>query len=180
MKISSHPLYKAIVKDAWSYTTGALLLALLNISLFIVSGRAWGVTSAFANWGAWIYQALGGQPEKWAFFAANESNLQGLRETSFLTNTGSVQNIGIIIGALLATLLASQFKVKKIKSWRQIAAAVLGGLLMGYGARLAFGCNIGTFFSGIASFSLHGWLFGIFLLVGAWIGSKLLVKYFMS
>ena len=31
---------------------------------------------------------------------------------------------------------------------------------MGYGARIAFGCNIGAYFGGIASFSLHGWLWG--------------------
>ena len=80
---------------------------------------------------------------------------------------------------LLATLLASQFKFKKIKAVRQVVAAVLGGLLMGYGARLAFGCNIGAFFSGIASLSLSGWLFGASLLIGAFIGSKLLIKFFM-
>ena len=32
---------------------------------------------------------------------------------------------------------------------------------MGYGARIAFGCNIGAYFGGIASFSLHGWLWGV-------------------
>ena len=90
-----------------------------------------------------------------------------------------MRNLGIIIGALFATLLASQFKFKKIKSKKQIIAAVLGGLLMGYGARIGFGCNIGAFFSGIASMSLSGWVYGIFLFVGAYVGSKLLVKFFM-
>lgn len=50
---------------------------------------------------------------------------------------------------------------------------------MGYGARLAYGCNIGAFYSGIASLSLSGWIFGIALFIGAFLGSKLLVKYFM-
>jgi hypothetical protein len=54
-----------------------------------------------------------------------------------------------------------------------LLAAILGGLLMGYGARLAFGCNIGAFFSGVASFSLHGWLWIVFALLGTWIGVKL-------
>ena len=56
---------------------------------------------------------------------------------------------------------------------------MLGGLLMGYGARLAGGCNIGALFSGVASLSLSGWVFAAFLLIGAWIGSKLLAKFFM-
>ena len=68
---------------------------------------------------------------------------------------------------------------KKIKSVKQVVAAVLGGLIMGYGARLAGGCNIGALFSSIASLSLSGWVFALFLLVGAFIGSKLLAKFFL-
>ena len=52
-------------------------------------------------------------------------------------------------------------------------AAVIGGLVMGYGARLAYGCNIGAFFSGIASTSLHGWLWIAAALPGNWVGIKL-------
>ncbi len=178
MKISEHPFYKKVIKDAWSYWTGAILLAVLNISLFSLAGRPWGITGAFANWGAWAYQAVGGHPENWVYFEpASRANALG---QSLLTNGTSVQNIGIIFGALLAVLLASQFKIKKVKSWKQVAAAVLGGLLMGYGARIAFGCNIGAFFSAIASMSLHGWVFAVFIFIGAWIGSKLLVKVFMT
>jgi uncharacterized membrane protein YedE/YeeE len=62
---------------------------------------------------------------------------------------------------------------------KQVIAAVIGGLLMGYGARIGYGCNIGALYSGIASFSLSGWVFGVFIFLGAIVGSKLLVKYFM-
>lgn len=96
-----------------------------------------------------------------------------------MNDGGSIRNVGIILGALAATLFASEFKLKKIKSKKQVVAAVLGGLLMGYGARLANGCNIGALFTAIASLSLSGWIFGLFLLVGAFIGSKLLAKFFM-
>lgn len=98
---------------------------------------------------------------------------------SFFTNQGSLMNLGVIVGALLASLAASQFKIKKIKSVSQVIAAISGGLLMGYGARIAFGCNIGALFSGLASSSLHGWIYMVFMFAGAWIGSKLLVKYFL-
>ena len=67
-------------------------------------------------------------------------------------------NFGIVAGALLAAGLAGRFApVFRIAPGPALAAA-LGGTLMGYGARLAFGCNVGAFFSGIASGSLHGWL----------------------
>ena len=109
----------------------------------------------------------------WAYFASEKA--QHTLAAGFLHDGGSIRNIGIIVGALLA----SQFKIKKIKSIRQVVAAVLGGLLMGYGARMAHGCNIGALYSGIASLSLSGWIFAAFLMVGAFIGSKLLAKYFM-
>jgi uncharacterized membrane protein YedE/YeeE len=63
--------------------------------------------------------------------------------------------------------------VKKPASRQAIVAAVIGGLMMGYGARLAFGCNVGAYFSGIASTSLHGWLWIIFALLGTFIGVRL-------
>ncbi len=55
---------------------------------------------------------------------------------------------------------------------RSLAGAVIGGLLLGYGARLAFGCNIGAYFSGILSGSLHAWLW----LPAAFAGSALGVR----
>ena len=54
-----------------------------------------------------------------------------------------------------------------------LLAAAIGGLLMGYGARLSFGCNIGALFSGIASGSLHGWLWILPGLFGNWVGLTL-------
>jgi uncharacterized protein len=73
----------------------------------------------------------------------------------------SVMDFGIILGALLAAGVAGKF------------AAVLGGLLLGYGARLAYGCNIGAYFSGIASSSLHGWLWLVAAFLGSILGTRL-------
>ncbi len=115
--------------------------------------------------------------DKWYYFSS--SGAQATLDAGILSHTGTMLNVGLIAGALVATLLASQFKFKKIKSLKQVVAAVLGGLLMGYGARLAGGCIIGALYSGIASLSLSGWVFAAFLLVGAFIGSKLLAKFFM-
>ena len=43
---------------------------------------------------------------------------------------------------------------------------------MGYSARIAFGCNIGSFVSGVASTSLHGWLWIVAALGGIWLGIR--------
>lgn len=157
--------------------TGAVLLSLFNIAIFASTGSPWGVSGTFANWGAWLYRLVGGNVDKWWYFSS--PGAQATLNNGILNHTGSWLNFGIVFGALLATLLASQFKFKKIKNLKQVVAAVLGGLLMGYGARLAGGCNIGALFSSIASLSLSGWVFAIFLFIGAFFGSKLLAKYFM-
>ncbi|MGE5630534.1 MAG: YeeE/YedE thiosulfate transporter family protein [Caulobacteraceae bacterium] len=177
MDIKNNVYYKRLLKEPWPYTAGAILLGLLNITMLASTGKAWGITSPFANWAAWAYQTIGGHPEEWFYFQ-QECNAAALAG-GFMKDIYSVSDIGVIFGALLSTLLASQFKIKKIKSWKQVVGAVLGGLMMGYGARIAFGCNIGALFGGVASMSLHGWVFWIFIFVGAWIGSKLLVKYFI-
>ncbi|HAU23470.1 MAG TPA: hypothetical protein DCX09_02225, partial [Gammaproteobacteria bacterium] len=56
---------------------------------------------------------------------------------------------------------------------RSLLAAVVGGLMLGYGARIAFGCNIGAYFGGISSTSLHGWLWFVAAFAGSSIGTRL-------
>ncbi|MEG0541181.1 MAG: YeeE/YedE thiosulfate transporter family protein [Angelakisella sp.] len=176
-KLGKNRYYKKIFKNPFTYVTGAVLLALLNIAIFAATGSPWGVSGTFANWGAWLYRLVGGNVDKWWYFSSEGA--QATLNSGILNHTGSWLNFGIVFGALMAVLLASQFKFKKIKNVKQIVAATLGGLLMGYGARLAGGCNIGALFSSIASLSLSGWVFAIFLFIGAFFGSKLLAKYFM-
>lgn len=177
LDIKNNKYYKKWFKSAWTYVTGAVLLSVLQIATFAVTGNPWGVSGVFANWGAWLYRLVGGNVDKWYYFSSEGA--QRTLDAGFLSHPGTMRNLGIIFGALLATLLASQFKIKKIKSKKQIFAAVIGGLMMGYGARIAFGCNIGALYSGIASLSVSGWVYAIFLGLGAIVGSKLLVKFFM-
>lgn len=176
-KISKNEFYKKWFKDALPYVVGALLLSLFQVVTFATIGNPWGVSGVFANWGAWVFRALGGSVDNWYYFSS--PGAQATLNNGILQYADGWRNIGIIVGALFAALLASGFKIKKIKSWRQVVAACVGGLFMGYGARLAAGCNIGALFSAIASLSLSGWVFAIFLFAGAIVGSKLLVKYFM-
>lgn len=176
-KIKQNDYYKAWLKDAWPYLTGAVLLSVFQIVSLAGTGSPWGVSGTLADWGAWLYELVGGSVEKWYYFSSEA--VRAKLAAGPLADPGTLRNLGIITGALAATLIASGFKFKKIKSWKQVAAAIIGGLLMGYGARIAFGCNIGALFSGISSMSLSGWVYALFMFPGAIVGSKLLVKYFM-
>lgn len=177
MNLNHNKYYSKWFKNSWTYITGAVLLSLFQIITFAVTGEPLKITSAFSYWAGWILQSLGINVSKWKMFASPTA--QSILQGGFLKDPVSIRNLGIIVGALLASLLASQFKIRKIKSLRHVLAAAIGGLLMGYGSKIALGCNIGALYSGISSLSLSGWVFGIFLFVGVIIGSKLLVRFLM-
>ena len=140
----------------WPIVAGAIGLAAVNIATLVIAGRPWGVTSAFALWGAKALDAAGLGVSAWPYWST-PSQAAALK-ASVAADVTSVMNVGILLGALLASTLAGRFAPAWRVPLRSLAAAVLGGLLLGYGARAAYGCNIGAYFSGIASGSLHGWL----------------------
>lgn len=175
MKIKNSHFYKKFFIKPWSLIVGAIIIAILNIIIFIINGKPWGVNAPITYWGAWIYKALGAHPENWSYFQGKKGEVLS---NSFFNHSGSIMNIGIILGAMLASLLSSRFKIRKINSKKQILSAIVGGLLMGFGATIALGCNISALFSGIASMSLHGWEYLIFAFLGAWVGTKLLINFF--
>lgn len=166
------------LKKPWPYWVGGILLGLINVILLAVSGMTWHVTSGFMLWSAGILQWLGLEPFKWDYFNYFRSNYENIIASgSIFINKYVILDIAVVVGSLIATLLASQFKWKKVKDKKQVAFALIGGILMGYGARIAGGCNIGSFFSGIPSFSLHAWFFWIFVILGAWVGTKIITKF---
>lgn len=168
------------LKKPWPYWVGGILLGLMNVALLALVGISWQITSGFLLWGAGILQWFGIDPFRYEYFSHFQSYFGPIiSKGNVFINQYTILNIAVIIGSLIATLLASQFKWKKIKSKKQFIAALIGGILMGYGTRLAVGCNIGAFFSGIPSFSLHAWVFGIFVFLGAGVGVKLITKFFL-
>jgi hypothetical protein len=159
------------LRGPWPLVAGAVGLAIVNVATLVLSGRPWGVTSAFALWGAKAYAALGGNVASWPYWATPTQ--AAALNASVLRDITSVMDIGIVLGAMLAALLAGRFAPVWRISGRSLAAAVLGGLLLGYGARIAYGCNIGAYFSGIASGSLHGWLWFVSAFAGNIAGTRL-------
>ncbi|KAF1071142.1 MAG: hypothetical protein GAK45_00601 [Pseudomonas citronellolis] len=162
--------WRRLLRGPWPLVWGAVALALLNFATLALAGRPWGITSAFALWGAKAAQGLGVAVDSWAFWQG-EANARALAAPLWQDVT-SVMDFGIVLGAMLAAGLAGRFAPSLRIPARSLLAAVIGGLLLGYGARLAYGCNIGAYFSGIASGSVHGWLW----LVAAFFGNSLGVR----
>ena len=168
--VATAPGWWRVIRGAWPLWVGALALAVLNLGVLLTKGSPWGVTSAFALWGSKISAALGiADPASWDYFAGDKA---APLEQSLLADSTSLTNFGIIIGALIASALAGGFSLHRKVPPRMAIGAIVGGILMGYGARLAYGCNIGAYLGGISSLSLHGWVWGVMAILGTWIGLR--------
>ncbi len=163
--------WRRFTSGPWPLAWGAIALAIGNVATLYLAGRPWGVTSAFALWGSKIAANLGVDVASWGYWTA--AARRGALEQGVLSDITSVMDFGIILGALLAAGLARKFEPTWNVPWRSLAAAIVGGLLLGYGARLAYGCNIGAYFSGIASSSLHGWEWAIAAFAGNVLGTRI-------
>jgi len=160
--------WQTLIRGPWPLLFSAALLAVFNWATLLITGHGWSITWAFSLWAAKGAVLLGWNPADSSFWASGFAN--SALNHSLLTDETSVMNIGILLGAMMASALAgSHYKSTSTKA-NPFVAAILGGLLLGYGARLSYGCNIGAFFSGVASGSLHGWLWIVCALPGNGVG----------
>jgi len=150
---------------------GAILIGLLSIAVFIAGHHPWSVTFGFTVWGAKL-ATLFGADFSYAAFWQWPGPKHALGD-SILSDTSSLTNLGMILGACAAAAAAAPFARNSWPPLKSLAAAAIGGLLMGWGARLGFGCNIGAFVGGVASGSLHGWLWFLAALPGCFVGVRL-------
>ena len=125
----------------------------------------WYITSQEAQFGAWILEKFGWNMHDNIFFGINNGIPQPWR------NPALWMSIGIILGAMVMARLNNEFALKwpKGELW---VWGILGGILMGFGARPSLGCNIGAFFIRVSGGDPNGWLYGGGMAIGAFIGVK--------
>lgn len=162
------PLFIVRGKHIYSHSffLAAISLAILNASLLLIAGTPWSISSIFPYWGSGLID-LFKLPLDWTFWDYSMENATRMSQGA-LENTVSLTTIGVLIGAFLVSLLRPRVKVGINRN--RLIGSVLGGTIMGFGAVMASGCNIGAFFSGIASGSLHGWVWLVFALLGNILG----------
>jgi len=125
----------------------------------------WYVTTQEAQWVGWVMQKLGFENMDNIFFGY----INGIPNPAL--NPADWMSLALIGGAAVMALLNNEFKLKRptmeFAKW-----AIIGGALMGIGSRLGLGCNVGAFFVRVANGDPAGWLFGIGMIGGAFIGVK--------
>jgi uncharacterized membrane protein YedE/YeeE len=172
--IISNPSH-SLIRGPWPLLWGSISLVFFSFLMLQVAGHPWSVTFAFGLWGAKIASFVGVEVSSWTYWQLEYPSTA--LENSVLADPTTVSNIGIILGALIGSALSGKITKFTSVNKKLVLAAVIGGLFMGYGARLAFGCNIGALFGGIASGSLHGWVWFLFAFLGSIVGVRFR-KYF--
>nr|WP_294976773.1 selenium metabolism membrane protein YedE/FdhT [uncultured Pseudomonas sp.] len=157
----------------WSPLPTLVALGVISAYYFAMTGTFWAVTGEFTRWGGHVLSWFGLQPQEWSYF-----KLIGLQGTP-LDRIDGVMIIGMFLGALVCALWAGNVSLRWPTSKRRLLQGLIGGVIAGFGARLAMGCNLAAFFTGIPMFSVHAWAFMFSTVIGAWFGVKISLLPFL-
>jgi hypothetical protein len=157
-------LYKVLCQEEWNPTITGIVVALLSI-LIMAWWRPWGAVGAIRNWGDWMLVYIG----------LYDAEVVEELTKSFLFNTGSVIGLGFIAGAFISACLGGQFAFR-FPPVREYVKAIAAGILMGIGAALAGGCNVGGMYNAIGNLAANGFAMWIGLIPGVLFGLWLLYK----
>ena len=132
-------LYDILFAKSWKLWTGSIILAMLSICLFMIASP-WGSSGGILNWGQNLFSGLG--------LSLDNSAPTGV--TFLLEHKYALLSLLLVVGALASALLGKEFAIR-VAPGGELAKGLFGGILMGIGCIIGFGCTIGNFFSGWAA-----------------------------
>ncbi|KKK39798.1 hypothetical protein WQ57_00420 [Mesobacillus campisalis] len=159
-------LYNKIFNQYWNPYVALGLAGLVSALYFSLTATVWAVTGEFTRLGGHILQLVGVNVSQWDYF-----QLVGLEGTPISRTDGWIV-IGMLAGALITILLSNSFKIRFPRQRRRLVQGFSGGIIAGFGARLALGCNLAAFFTGVPQFSFHAWIFMVTTAIGTYLGVK--------
>ncbi len=168
-KKKSKDLFALLCEKEWNpYLTG-VIVAFFSV-MIMAWWRPWGAVGAIRNWGDWVMYALA------SLFAGSEGFLSLYIKSppkGIFVDSGSVIGLFFVLGAFISACLGKNFALR-VPPYREMVKAVIAGILMGIGATLAGGCNVGGFYNAVGNLGANGFamMFGLFF--GVILGLKLL------
>ena len=149
--------YQTVFYENWPMWVGGLLIGIVSILTFAWA-RPWGVAGGLRNWGDWFFSLVGAYQHT---------------PVSPLVSTNSILTLGLLWGAFGSALMSKQFAIRMAPPF-ELLKGIVGGSLMGVGAAMAGGCNVGAFYSAVSALSFSGLAMMVGLIVGAYLGLRYL------
>ncbi|WP_226005004.1 YeeE/YedE family protein [Natrinema salinisoli] len=149
-------------KQPWDPRTAALGITAAAV-LWFSQVSIVGVTGPEARWTGYLLSQVGVDAASFDYWGSVLFQGQGVGVT-----VDMVMIAFVIVGAFVAALWSGDFSVRVPKR-RRLPNAVVGGLMMGAGSRLAPGCNIGNIYSGIAELSIHSFIAAVGIVAGVYV-----------
>lgn len=158
------------LRKTWNPLIVVPILGMLSAYFFGLTSKQWAVTGEFTRWGGHLMNFVGVDTSQFLYF-----KLIKFKGTP-LTRIDGVMIIGMFIGMFVSALISNNVKFRMPTSKTRVFQALGGGIMAGFGARLAMGCNLAAFFTGIPQFSLHAWFFTIFTIIGTYVGTQIIKR----
>jgi len=153
----------------WSPYVAGFFLGLVLLATFVIMGRGLGASGAMMRSVTYAVDTIApDHVDNNAYFSKYAGG-----DKAPLNNWLVFEIIGVFFGGLLSGILASRIKLKTDKGPHisvkgRLFFAVIGGALMGFGARLALGCTSGQALTGGATMALGSWAFMMMMFAGAY------------
>ena len=157
----------SVFQRHWNPYLVLLIAGLLSAIYYGLTSTEGAGTGEFTRLGGDFLLLLGVDVSDWQYYS-----MVGLQGNTWDRADGWIV-WGMFIGALIMVLLSNSFKIRMSQQKRRYVQGFVGGIIAGFGARLALGCNLAAFFTGVPQFSFHAWIFIIATGLGTFLGAKL-------
>lgn len=161
---------------SWSPYVVGIGIGVLSWLSFLISGNPIATSTSFAQTGGMIENLL---------TRNKASERVYYKKIKLKVNWQWMLVIGVIIGSFISAIISGDIK---LDAWvpalwedafgdsaiLRVLAAVLGGIILGFGARFAGGCTSGHGISGTLQLAVSSWLSAIFFFVGGIITAHLI------
>ncbi len=161
-------------KPYWNPYIAGIGLGLVLLAAFVIMGRGLGASGAISTIVATGVAKIVPSHAKENVFYQSYLTTQGNPLKDWLV----FEILGVLVGGFISGLFAGRVKVKiekgeRISNATRLVFAVIGGMLMGFGSKLAGGCTSGQALTGGALLNLGSWLFMLSVFAGGY-----LIAYF--
>jgi uncharacterized protein len=153
---------------SWSPYAVGIGIGILSWLSFLISGKPIATSTSFAQTGGMIENIItGGKADKRPYY----------KKIKLKINWQWMLVLGVVLGSFLSAIISGDFQVDVwVPSlWAsafgdsallRVFVAVVGGVILGFGARFGDGCTSGHGISGTLQLAVSSWISAILFFIG--------------